>query len=781
MTHGSGDPTVSGKRGGFIAATLGLLWLATAIASVAFWPIYQSTGLIVLVAVATVLGSAIAVLGALFRWSSVICLAVSVAVYLLAGVPLAVPERAFLGVLPTAGGLLDLIAGTALSWKQLLTVTLPVGSYQTLLVPALILVFGTVTVSGSVALRAKNSELAVLGPIVLFLAAIALGPTRATWPLELSLSLTAAILLWLLWRRAYRRLESIRLLNARHQVGTGARDHALVSVRTLLSAGLIMALAAGTAVAASAVAPPSGSRDVLRTAVVQPFDPRDYVSPLSGFRMYEQAARATEAMFTVSGLPDGARIRIATLDSYDGIVYSVGGDGQDSASGSFTRVPSAFDQSAVAGQRVTVDVTIDAYQGVWLPTVGKFERIEFAGTGANDLRDSFYYNDNSGTAAVVEPLREGNRYRLQAVLPVQPTAEQLSGLTPGSEESPRTALVPDELSSTLDGYVRDISSPGGRLAAMLDALKTNGYVSHGVSATEPPSRSGHAADRITQLLTDQRMIGDQEQYAVTAALMARELGFPARVVFGFEPQRSSAPSSGALAVHGSDVSAWIEVGTAQFGWVALDPTPPVREIPPETPQSPAQVARPQSPVQPPPQEKDTHSIQTAPERTQEETPAPDALLQALLVALQVAGWLALGCAVVLAPFLTIIAAKARRRALRRNASTPIERISGGWREFEDAVVDHGFLPPPSPTRTEVAGLTGGMRSLLLATVADRAVFAPEASQSRDADQVWRTVRELRAELGRGLTRWQRIKARISVRSLGGYSVKSLFKRQGDRQ
>jgi hypothetical protein len=246
------------------------------------------------------------------------------------------------------------------------------------------------------------------------------------------------------------------------------------------------------------------------------------------------------------------------------------------------------------------------------------------------------------------------------------------------------------------------------------------------------------------------------------------------------PQLIDEASPKPVAVHGSDISAWIEVGTAQFGWVAMDPTPPIREIPPETPQAPAQVARPQSPVQPPPEEKDPHSVQTPPERTQEDTPGPDPLLQALLVALQAAGWLALGSAVVLAPFLTIIAAKARRRALRRKASTPIERISGGWREFEDAVVDHGFVPPPSPTRTEVAALAGGMRALVLASVADRAVFAPDASQARDADQVWRTVRELRGELERGLTRWQRIKARISVRSLGGYSVKSLFKRQGDR-
>ena len=33
-----------------------------------------------------------------------------------------------------------------------------------------------------------------------------------------------------------------------------------------------------------------------------------------------------------------------------------------------------------------------------------------------------------------------------------------------------------------------------------------------------------------------------------------------------------------------------------------------------------------------------------------------------------------------------------------------------------------------------------------------------------------------ASLDEGLTRWQRLKARISLRSLGGYSVRDLFKR-----
>ena len=65
---------------------------------------------------------------------------------------------------------------------------------------------------------------------------------------------------------------------------------------------------------------------------------------------------------------------------------------------------------------------------------------------------------------------------------------------------------------------------------------------------------------------------------------------------------------------------------------------------------------------------------------------------------------------------------------------------------------------------------------MLASVADRAVFSPSNPDEVEVEQLWRSVRELRASLDAGLTRWQRIKALVSVRSLGGYSVKNLFKR-----
>ena len=83
-------------------------------------------------------------------------------------------------------------------------------------------------------------------------------------------------------------------------------------------------------------------------------------------------------------------------------------------------------------------------------------------------------------------------------------------------------------------------------------------------------------------------------------------------------------------------------------------------------------------------------------------------------------------------------------------------------------VDHGVETPPAGTRHEVAVTVGGPRPLVLARVADRAAFSPEPAAEEDADRVWTAVLDMRHALGRGLTRWQRLRAAVSTRSLRRY-------------
>ncbi|MEP6844151.1 MAG: hypothetical protein ABJA11_11545, partial [Pseudolysinimonas sp.] len=442
---GSLRPRAAGRRakdrrppspGGFFIIAVSLCWLTIGIAAASLWPIYQTGRYAVLVAVAMLVGTVIAILGTRFRWPSWALVTAGFAAFLAVGVPVAVPDEAVSGVLPSIQGIIDLVSGIALGWKQLLTITLPVGTYQALLVPALLLVLSVTIVSISIALRSKWGELAVIPPVLLLLVGIVFGPERIETPEWLALALMGVTLLTLVWRRWRRRREAIRQLalstpDAKGRPLETAGESGL-GVRGVLAGGVILLLAGGASIAASSVLQPTGGRDVLRTAVAQPFDPRDYSSPLSGFRRYLRDDKSAQVQFQISGLPSGALIRVATLDSYDGVVFAVGSSAVDSASGTFVRIPSSVDQNSTQGTAVKLRVTLTGYSGVWLPTVGRFESVAFSGADAARLGDGFYYNNTSGTAAVVSGLHAGDSYTLRAVLPDEPTSAQLDTVTPGS-------------------------------------------------------------------------------------------------------------------------------------------------------------------------------------------------------------------------------------------------------------------------------------------------------------------------------------------------------------
>lgn len=739
---------------------------AVALGAWSFWPVYQSSAFVLMLVVTLILGTVIGVAGWAFRFPSILVAGLVVIAYLTFGVQLAVPsEAAAGGLLPSGPGFVDLVQGTWLSWKQLVTISVPVGSYQALLVPAFLLVLLTTVATVTIALRSSRPELAAIPPVLLLVAGILLGSSVASVPLALLLALFALLLAWLIRFRLQRRSAAVRIL--REQSGLlveSRRERRSTALLTTAGAAVMLVTASAAGIAAAALLPPQGDREVVRTAVEQPFDPRHYASPLSGFRSYLQQAKADEAMLTVDGLPADRRLRIATLDTYDGVTYAVGSGDVTSASGSFTRVPYRIDQSGANGRPATTTVVVRGYRGPWLPGSGQLEQITFTGRDAAALSGAFYYNDVTGTGAVTAPLRSGDTYTAASVVKPLLSAAQLEKVQPGTDSVPRPSVIPDELQSVLQKYTAGVSGTGAKLAAALRGLAQDGYISHGIGPDEPASRSGHGADRITELLTDVPMLGDQEQYAVTAALMARQLGFPARVVVGFVAPEDVTGS--AVTFVGSDISAWIEVQTND-GWVTVDPTPPLRPVPPKQPDQPTQISRPQTNVQPPvddnPQRNDEPPQAQVDPSNQ---PQPNPVLETLLAILVVVGWTLLILALMASPFLAVLAAKWRRRALRRSATTARERIVGGWREFADAAVDHGYDPPPAATRVEFAGTIGGSRAHALARVADRATFSGVAPTPAEAESVWKAVDDLRAQLAKRDTRWKRLLAAVSLRSLG---------------
>jgi hypothetical protein len=755
------------------AISVALVVAMVAAAMIPWWPIHESPEFLIAAGIAIVAGSAIGVVGARLHWPAWLVVVAVFGAYLVLGVPAAVPSRAIGGILPSLQGLVELLAAAALSWKQLVTIAVPVGSYQALLVPVFLLGLLASTTAVTIALRSRTPSAAVIPPAFLLLGGIVLGVIHDALAVQTGLAFFVTAVAWL-----------VRVGIARRRAITSGRpvEAALADARRVLGASVLVAVALVGATAAS-VALPIPTRSVVRAELQPPFEPRAYDSPLAGFRAAFAEDAADTPMLRVRGLPAGTGIRIATLDTYDGIVYSVGGADGTAESGRFARVPYRLDQSGTIGEELALEVDVLGYAGVWVPGVGRLERIAFSDDRAEMLANTFFYNDATGTGAVQGGLRSGDRYRVDSVAPLPPRS--IAELRPGTSVLPAMPELPKELTDLLDRWAPSSDDSGERLQAVIAGFQREGYVSHG-GEDEEPSRSGHALDRLVELATERPMVGDGEQYAVAAALMARHIGFPARVVVGYLPSdeteragaassRASEPvdeeSGGATVFHGDELQAWIEVQDADGAWLPIDPNPRWREIPERQPDEPTVVSRPQSALPPPEDRARVDELDSEPDPAlddrEEEAPP---WIAVLLTVLGITGTVVLGLALLVSPFLAIIVAKVRRRRVRRHAPTPVERIEGGWQEFADTAADFGYPIRANATRSEQAATVGGLAPLVLAAVVDRSVFAPDGPSDGDDVRVWVAVDELAERLGAPRTRRERLRAAISLASLGRYAV-----------
>ncbi|WP_157525246.1 transglutaminase domain-containing protein [Microbacterium yannicii] len=803
VSSGRAVPAPRIVAGGVFAAVM------VAVAAVAAWPIYRSGSFVLLVACAAAIATVIASVAWLRRWNSWIVAAALAVAVLLAGVPLAVPSR--LGAPDELlRGLGELASGLVLGFKDLVTVELPVGSYRNLLVPALaVFLIGTCAVlrlawrDDRVAYAAVPVAIGMVSFGLFFgrttvSAPLRVGPVALYAPVETAVGMSAllACLLWLAWRTHDERARALQRAAASSGVRVSRRPSAADRRRTALGA----AMTAGALVVAVAIVPfaaRGAERDVLRSAIGPDIDLSAEVSPLAEYRALFVDERVDDVLFTVEPgeeeLPQ--RVRLATLDAFDGEVYRSGGE-DVAGTGRFVRVPSSLD--AGEGTPVEARVLIGEWDGIWMPTAGRLAQVRFAGDRAATLADRFYYNAAASAGVLTDGerggggLREGDRYTVRAIEPETTALSQLE--SPGHDDG--ALVTPDSLRAWMDEHAT--GTGGAALAGLVSLLRERGYLSHGLSDEgEPPawttalagysfqpSASGHSLARVETMFArllereaDPRAeasgnyvaaVGDDEQFAVAVALMARELGFPARVVLGARLSAAEAglPTCDEGACQAGDLAAWTEVQSADGAWIPVDVTPQYAQSPSlevteqRDPENVTEV-RPdvvEEVLPPDPAQEDSAS-----DRPDEEATGLD--LAWLWPVLRIAGIALLALALALGPFLIVLGAKASRRRRRRRASAPGSRIAGGWDEYVDAALDAGRDAPRSLTRSELADGFATPSGAALARDADRAVFSHADTAAHHADDYWKTVDAERRRLRRENGFWRGALAAVSLRSL----------------
>jgi hypothetical protein len=708
---------------------------------------YGGTRWLVAVGGGLLIGIAVALASSHLRlgpWTTALA---TVVAYLLLGSALAAPEQAGAGVLPTPDSLRALLEGVVTAWRDSVTMFAPLGSDGNVLVVPYVIGLLSGLLSGLLLWRSRWPGAAALVLLAAFVVSAAFGDRLTELAPARGLALAIGLLVWTRWR--------------------ATRDVRATWSRRLVLSLLTLSLAGGAAFGLTTLT--SGSvRDVLRDHVTPPFDPLDYASPLSRYRaFYDKKGLGEKTMFTSSGLAKGDRVRIATMDRFDGIVWNLAG-GIDAAtrSGSFGHMVPA--PESPSDRRISV--TIQDYSGPWIPTFGDTRDVTVRhGTDGDDSKRSrVLYNKVTGTLVQVGGVQQGATYELRSVPPNSPPhPEELQADTAILTDPP--AEVP-ALTKRVQRWLAAAGGPsGGGLAAMLEEKFQLGFYSDG-KAGQAPSNAGHGVKRLTDLITPEDMIGNDEQYASAMAVAAQAAGLSARVVLGFVVPDDTG------VVTGTDIHAWVEVKLRRAGWVTFRPTPDKSRTPKQQQNDPLPEPQPvvlQPPVVPKaPNDLDAVSPQGAGKQRRHHVADT---LRAVVVALTYAGI----AGILSSPVWLLLFAKSLRRRTRRNADDVEARVSGGWLEILDRARDHGAKLPASNTRYEngvvLVQRFPAAEAVDLAVVADRHLFGPRRPTGEDAAAYWAAVDSALERIRASAPAWRRPLAAVSPASIPWARIRDLVR------
>ena len=722
----------------------------TMVGIVGFRPAYGGHGYLAVGAAGVVLGLLLSHAGQRARAPFVAVVAVSVLAFLLFGGIVSQTGTVSLPVLRT-------VANVAITgWTQLLTTARPVGRTAGLLVlPYLLGMFSGVA-GHALARRTRSAVLPAVAPAAVVALSILFGGAQPTAVVLQGAGFAVLVLAW---------------AAARQQRGD-ARTATLGRQRPWQRIGAALAVLAVAGAGAAVIGPHLPGANAHQRVVLYvapPFDVSVYPSPLAGFRDYTKDVPAGLSVYgkellATSGLPAGSRVRIAAMDSYDGLSWGAANAAAGSSFSGYQRV-GALLPGAIPGATRTATITVQpAYDEPWLPDLADTTGFGFTGS-AGPQAAALRFNVATTTGIIPDGVPAGLRYTVSAADVAAPSVTKLAAASPeGTPDSDIT--IPAAVQAFAQVHGVTATTPMGRVLALATYLRDNGRYSNGGGA-QSVITAGHGSGRLTSFLEGKQIIGDDEQYAAAMSLLANAVGVPARVSLDGTVEANGT-------VYGRDVRADVELDTAEYGWVTLPASqftgtksPQLQEQKVTPPPQPVKVVPPRrSDAAPVPAANSSNAVsRTAPPPSASGAGLPPIVF----ILLKYAGTPLLAAAAV---GVGLILLKAVRRRRRRTAGPPSARVAGAWRELVDLGRDLGIsaaeASAPAPTRREFAAYAeehGLADARAVAVAADAAVFGPADPDDAAVTRVWQLVAAARKAATSGLPLRRRLWVAVSPVSL----------------
>ncbi|MGI8677296.1 MAG: transglutaminase domain-containing protein [Jatrophihabitans sp.] len=561
----------------------------------------------------------------------------------------------------------------------------------------------------------------------------------------------------------------------------------------------IVAVVAGLTVQASIF-----SGDPAAPQRVPPLDRGQPLSPLAfvaGLRPSDPNSAGAELFRVTLDRRASRYVAIADVDTYDGDGWSFSRKFRPSGG----VIPADQDPTARPnGPSVTQQYQIEKgpmTSAPWMPFQYRPEKV--AGTAVN-------IDATSGMVVPSRTLRARQSYSVRSsTSDVAFSALPRSTLI-GTSSPPADTDLPPAVKRSLGDVVQSLrnetgTSPGDSpivfMQAVLTDFRGNYALSGGPSVGASPSRTvvasspattsatatptptptptsaeassspGRRADGTSFANVLASILGPSrsatpEQYATLVALVARQLGIPARVVSGFRVGAGTGATvaAGTYRVTTKQAWTWVEIPVRGRGWVVLDASPDTYS---SQKSSPSLSARP-TPSQTPsstPNALLTQNPSNGGNGVAKKSRVPGANdVSATSIVLIVI--VVLIAAMVLAALAFVL--RKRLRVRRRRTGDPRRRLIGAWQESLDVLVESGLPDVTSLTSAEVAASTAehfgdepAMQARYLGDSANAAIFSPTTRIGQQAaDAAWRAEIVLRKSVRRRLTFRERIGAGV---------------------